>query len=331
MPRQIIAIGHHKVLNKVSMESLIYSEIRIICMRNKIPEIVSLLLSAPPFLAFLLGIIYFLFFFLSSLGGLLEFYAKYLMVAFPIAGLAVGILVYFRSSESCWLSISAVHVGLLGTFSGVFVRIVLMDNYISTPWVYIVAGISLCGLILLWAASLYLNRKFPNTWSAAGPMILSAIIAFAALCALFLMVKFLPHNTYSSSYERCEMQQGFYCKDYRLVDSSTGTDTLMFTFQNGRGTGMIITSISVQGTGDLADVQCANYSLASLNWAGKPGLHIENGMSESVILNCGNRFDGLAGSGRKKFDINVTWYAADSTADFSHNMAGQLLAGIETQ
>jgi hypothetical protein len=177
--------------------------------------------------------------------------------------------------------------------------------------------------------------------------------------------------------DRCEMQQGFYCKDYRLVDvtAPAGSDDLItFTFQNGRGTGMLVTDVAITGTGDLAGVSCgdltatpaANIVLANCDgidqladnnlldddlndqdplvatdrcvWAGKAGLHIENGASADIEIHCpeagvpaAGPLDGLAGSGKKKFNVRVTWYDASSTSAFSHTMNGQLLSGVETQ
>jgi hypothetical protein len=157
--------------------------------------------------------------------------------------------------------------------------------------------------------------------------------------------------------DRCEMQQGFYCKDYVITDQAAATlDDITFTFQNGRGTGMMVTDVIVTGSGDLSAVVCGDGATTPANvladcdgdtvvddqvatpaqcsWAGKDGLHIENGASANLQILCDNvagngALDGLAGSGKKKFDIEVTWYDASSTEAFSHTMKGQLLAGVE--
>jgi hypothetical protein len=153
--------------------------------------------------------------------------------------------------------------------------------------------------------------------------------------------------------ERCELQQGFYCKDYMIGDNNGANlvlpagDNVTFTFQNGRGQGMMVTAVTVTGTGDLAAITCGGPGLTYSNcdadvllesidaapcqWAGKTGLHIENGLSATVTAMCTNTddLDGLSAGGKKKFDIAVSWYAADSTETFSHSMAGQVLANIE--
>jgi hypothetical protein len=131
--------------------------------------------------------------------------------------------------------------------------------------------------------------------------------------------------------DRCEMQQGFYCKDYRLSDGAV--DTVSFTFQNGRGTGMMVLQVNASGVGDLANVWCNTTQGLSLGqWAGKPGLHIENGASAQVVATCtANGLNGLTGSGKKKFDLKVMWYDAAMDATYNHTMQGQLLAGVETQ
>lgn len=140
--------------------------------------------------------------------------------------------------------------------------------------------------------------------------------------------------------ERCELQQGFYCKDYRVVAVTGTTDWINFTFQNGRGTGMMLGRVTAQGTGDIVSVVCDTHQwgatdygadIGTETWAGKAGRHVENGATVQVGVPCiAGNLDGLSGSGKKKFDINITWYNADSSSDFNHTMNGQLLAGIET-
>jgi len=134
--------------------------------------------------------------------------------------------------------------------------------------------------------------------------------------------------------ERCELQQGFYCDDHRIVDlADAGVDYIQFNFQNGRGTGMMVERVVAHGTGELKTVVCdTGADLLALSWAGKSGLYIDNGASQLVTVPCGpNKLDDLSESGKKKFDLEVVWYDSTSTIDFSHTMKGQLLANIELQ
>jgi hypothetical protein len=134
--------------------------------------------------------------------------------------------------------------------------------------------------------------------------------------------------------DRCELQQGFYCQDFRITDMPDGqAESIRFTFQNGRGTGMMVERVIVAGTGELEHVTCdTGGDLMNLSWATRKGLHIENGQSAAIEVPCGvNVFNNLPGSGKKKFDISIIWFDASSTDDYNHTMNGQLLAGVELQ
>ncbi|MBN2454170.1 hypothetical protein JXB11_01355 [Candidatus Woesearchaeota archaeon] len=127
--------------------------------------------------------------------------------------------------------------------------------------------------------------------------------------------------------ERCELQQGFYCRDYLI---SEATDTITMKLENGRGQGIMVGVVNATGVGELAGVQCYNETFKLWSWAGKDGKHLTNGESAEFVLYCQpNSFEGLANSGKKKFDLTVSWYQDDSTPSFNHTMTGQLLANIE--
>jgi hypothetical protein len=148
--------------------------------------------------------------------------------------------------------------------------------------------------------------------------------------------------------ERCELQQGFYCKDFRIADVTGGNDNISFTFENGRGKGMMLTGLTAQGTNDISHIICGGpgrvYATCdstgivddlidgpACQWSGKQGLHIENGLSADVVVLCvnPNALDGLSASGKKKFNLGIIWYSDDSTVSYSHTMEGQVLAAVE--
>jgi hypothetical protein len=132
--------------------------------------------------------------------------------------------------------------------------------------------------------------------------------------------------------DRCELQQGFYCKDFRILDAAAAdVDTISFTFQNGRGTSMMVERVQVIGTGDVSQITCTTGdTLLSETWSNKFGRYIENGASTNLAVPCGaNALDDLVGSGKKKFNIVITWFDATSTPEFAHTMNGQLLANVE--
>lgn len=161
-----------------------------------------------------------------------------------------------------------------------------------------------------------------------GWAILAVLVVSGALAYFGIM------KPETSLPDRCELQQGFYCQDFRIFDAAgAGEDGLNFTFQNGRGIGIMLGRVIVQGEGDLDRIVCdTGSSLMDLNWAGKPGLHVENGNSVTIAVPCGaNELDGLAGSGKKKFDLRIIWYDATSTDAYNHTVNGQLLAGVETE
>jgi hypothetical protein len=124
--------------------------------------------------------------------------------------------------------------------------------------------------------------------------------------------------------ERCEMQQGFYCKDHRVVDlPGEGIDYFKFIFQNGRGKEMNIQRMTVKGVGEVEYLSCETELLNN-----GTGLRVENGNYININVNCGqNYFDGIS-EGKKKFDLIVQWYSDDDGPAFNRTIKGQLLEKV---
>ena len=125
--------------------------------------------------------------------------------------------------------------------------------------------------------------------------------------------------------ERCELQQGLYCKDHRI--SATG-DSFTLNLENGMGKGMMVMSVKVDDT-EVTPAGGCSATFTTESWATKSGRHIANGAAESFTIPCVIN-DDMAEAGKKKFSLAVIWYADDSDSTFAHTMEGQLLAKIES-
>src|SRR3989344_6998129 len=126
--------------------------------------------------------------------------------------------------------------------------------------------------------------------------------------------------------ERCELQLGIRCKDHLI---SAATDDIRLSIENGRGSDVMLSSLMAYSP-ELG-VGCS-VDLTGESAGSKPGRLVRNGGASEVTLACAG-VDPLSASfvqtGKKKFDMNVTWYSFDSTNAFSHISAGQLLANVE--
>ncbi|MCP3684127.1 MAG: hypothetical protein GY861_15710 [bacterium] len=145
--------------------------------------------------------------------------------------------------------------------------------------------------------------------------------------------------------EKCELQMGLNCKDYIISQGGLTDGTVTLNLENGMGQGILITSATATGKGDMAGVICDNdYSAVAWEWVpGKNGVHMNSGEDSdssmvaspetSIILDCVTGAVTLDASwiniGKKKFDLELTWYADDSSASYTHTMKGSLMAEIE--
>ncbi|MCP3685074.1 MAG: hypothetical protein GY861_20625 [bacterium] len=166
--------------------------------------------------------------------------------------------------------------------------------------------------------------------------------------------------------EKCELQMGLNCKDY-IISQAAGTDGddadpavdggVTMNLENGMGQGILIRTMTATGKGDMAGVICdVDLEADCGDWVpGKAGLHMNSGEDSdsaiaamgagacgagvvSIELDCAT--DAAAGGtvaldsswvniGKKKFDIELTWYADDSSNAYTHTMKGSLMAEIE--
>ena len=163
--------------------------------------------------------------------------------------------------------------------------------------------------------------------------------------------------------EKCTLTTGLSCKDHR-IDSSTGNVSL--SLENGMGSGMYITKITLNGKGttyfngdagcnitldgshkaegyytgvgtvgaEYFGFNCGNMtSGGDCRYSNKEAWHIANGESGTVKIPCVNAplQPSLitAFAGKTKVDFSITYYSDDSSAEFSHTMQGELLARNE--
>jgi hypothetical protein len=171
--------------------------------------------------------------------------------------------------------------------------------------------------------------------------ILAAIVVVAFIMLLLTDLCFFSLCPSRTLPEMCELSSGFSCKDYRLLDSPiTSKDSIMFTLQNGHGYGMMVKRVTVTGIGDNHNLICDNNTfLTGPTWKGQVGLHIENGESAVIIIPCGNSLNGLVGSGKKKFNVNISWYPAEDLNTWNppgnsaliQTINGRMLANVQTE
>jgi hypothetical protein len=198
------------------------------------------------------------------------------------------------------------------------------------------------GLILGIFALILTGNKDNIAKQLAGLAVIISILLFlAAFFGIFNQPNYLP--------DRCEMQQGFYCKDFKVVDMpENGIDLIKFTFQNGitkgiwsytngtmtyvnlsTGANIMIVRVTSQGSGDLSRVVCDTGNELMASASGKPRLAVVLGQTIDISVPCGaGTLDKLLGSGKKKFYLNITWYAINDEPTLNHTMTGELLAPV---
>ena len=127
--------------------------------------------------------------------------------------------------------------------------------------------------------------------------------------------------------EKCTMATGLSCKDYKISGSS-----VFLYFENGMGKTIEVTNVSVLNPQDslpiCTDDAKGDDSGTTITLNGTSG-------NEVPIVNGGGTNFSISGctftnAGRKeKVNLEVTYYFADSTSDFSHVVTGELLATVQ--
>lgn len=118
--------------------------------------------------------------------------------------------------------------------------------------------------------------------------------------------------------EKCTLQTGLACKDYRVT-----TNMVSLSLQNGMGKGIIISNITLNQTGSTGE--CKNNSIAA-------GTIAQSRNGEFVIY-CTTEAGGAAiiDTGTKiKMDLSIIYYYQDSTSAYNHTMNGELLVKVES-
>ena len=125
--------------------------------------------------------------------------------------------------------------------------------------------------------------------------------------------------------ERCELQLGLRCKDHRV---SSAANSIVLAVENGRGTDIML--VDVGAFSQELGVKCQNTTLLNMQTGNKFGMFLQNGASFSIIIPCQTPLDsGIVGTGKRKWDLNMTWYDFGSTSAYSHTATGQLISVIE--
>ncbi|MCP3686240.1 MAG: DUF4190 domain-containing protein [bacterium] len=124
--------------------------------------------------------------------------------------------------------------------------------------------------------------------------------------------------------EKCELQMGLRCVDFMI---SSFDDNIQIKLQNGMGQGILLTSMTATGTGDAAGVTCTK-EYSGESWEGKPGLHIENGDTGDVILDCTSSISELKRDEKQRFNLEIVYYNDASEKTYSHTMNGRMMAEV---
>lgn len=112
--------------------------------------------------------------------------------------------------------------------------------------------------------------------------------------------------------EKCTMQTGLTCQDYKLEPDQT-----KFVFQNALGKQIEIVNASVRGIDDNG--YCYNSSINK---------KINNG--EEAAMTLGTCDTELTDTGRKyRADVEVVYHYTGTTGNFNHTSTGEILANME--
>ncbi len=118
--------------------------------------------------------------------------------------------------------------------------------------------------------------------------------------------------------EKCTLQTGLACKDYRVTSTGVTLD-----LQNGMGKGIIIKTINISQSGTTGE--CLNESVLT----DVTGL-VANGRDTSFYIACPAP-GGLQNIGSKvKLDVAIKYYFQDSTYLYNHTLGGEMLVKLES-
>jgi hypothetical protein len=132
--------------------------------------------------------------------------------------------------------------------------------------------------------------------------------------------------------DKCSLQQKLYCKDYII---SAGSDWVVLKVHNAGTKGMLITLVNAESSG--GSIFCENNTLTDRfgytgptpTRAGRKGLYIGRDSVVDIFIPCTGIDEQLIKEGKKKLDLTIQWYSADSTETFTSTMRGKLITRIE--
>jgi len=115
--------------------------------------------------------------------------------------------------------------------------------------------------------------------------------------------------------EKCTLQTGMSCKDYRVTSTKVTLD-----LQNGMGKGIIIRTINLTQSGSTGE--CVRQNIGSTD-----GL-IANGRDTTLNINCSAPLQNLGS--KIKLDVQVKYYFQDSNYLYNHTLGGEMLVKLES-
>ncbi len=189
--------------------------------------------------------------------------------------------------------------------------------------------IPLAGLIVGAVALSKINKGGGEGKGVAIAAVVISCVGMLALPILFFV--FLPLLYFGAMdpgaliVDRCELQMGLSCGDFMI---SSFEDNIQIKLQNGMGQGILLTSVTATGLRDATGMTCTK-DFSGESWEGKPGLHIKNGETGDVILDCTASISDLKRDELQRFDLEVIYYNDASEKTYSHTMKGALMAEVE--
>jgi len=118
---------------------------------------------------------------------------------------------------------------------------------------------------------------------------------------------------------RCTMPVGLSCKDY-IVLGSAATDNVTLKLVNGQSSAITVTYFNATpGNGNPYTGWCSSAALQT----------IQGNVDGIVTGNCSTLISNYVAGKKYRWNINLRYYSADSSAAFTKTVSGELFAPVE--